>query len=132
MKKMIALLLFLSVGLFAAEIHWVEDYKSAEMLSKQKHKPIYLFISAAECPWCEKFEKTTLKDAEVIDILNKKFIPVHLVRDFDKIPSKFQVRPVPRHYVVFDEKHYFYEDIGYFPKDIFMLLLNTTLKEMKQ
>ena len=131
MRKIIALL-FLGIALFGAEIHWVEEYKSAEALSKKLHKPIYLFISAAECPWCEKFEKTTLEDPEVIELLNEKFVPVHLVRDFDKIPWKFQVRPVPRHYVVFDEKHYTYEDIGYFPKDIFLLLLNTTLKEMQQ
>ena len=126
------MMIVMAVTLFGAEVHWVESYKEAEALSKKEHKPIYLFISAAECPWCEKLEKTTLKDPEVIQMLNSKFVPVHLVRDFDRIPSKFHVRPVPHHYVVFDEKHYFYEDIGYFPKDIFMLMLNTTLKEMKQ
>jgi len=128
MRKL-GLLLFLGMALFGAEIHWAESYKEAQKIAKKTHKPIYVFI---ECPWCEKFENTTLQDKEVIDLLNEKFIPIHLVRGFDSIPNRFQVRPVPRHYVVDDEKNYFYEDIGYFPKDIFMLMLNTTLKEMKQ
>ena len=126
------LLLLTAFTLFASEVQWVEEYSQAEMLSKKEHKPIYVFISAPECPWCEKLENTTLKEQEVVKLLNDKFIAVHLVRGFDKIPSKFKVRPVPRHYVVYDAKNYFYEDIGYFPKDIFLLMLNTTLKEMKQ
>ena len=133
--KMIRLFLIsmmISAGLFAAEVHWAESYEEAVDTAKKMHKPIYVFISAPECPWCEKLEKTTLKDPAVIELLNDKFVPVHLVRGFDTIPNRFQVRPVPRHYVVDDEKNYFYEDIGYFPKDIFMLMLNTTLKEMKR
>ena len=133
--KMIRLLLIsmmISAGLLAAEVHWAESYKEAAAVAKKTHKPIYVFISAPECPWCEKLENTTLQDSQVIRLLNDKFVPVHLVRGFDTIPNRFQVRPVPRHYVVDDEKNYFYEDIGYFPKDIFMLMLNTTLKEMKQ
>ncbi len=126
------LMLMTSLALFAAEVEWVHSYDEAAKLSKQTHKPIYLFISAPECPWCEKFENRTLKDEEVIRFLNDKFIPLHLVRGFDSIPSRFKVRPVPRHYVVDDAKKYFYEDIGYFPKEIFMLMLNTTLKEMKE
>ncbi len=126
------LMLITAVTLFASEVHWVEDYAHAKQLSQKEHKPIYVFISAPECPWCEKLEKTTLKDKEVIQLLNDKFIALHLERGFDKIPSIFKVRPVPRHYVVYEAKNYFYEDIGYFPKEIFMLMLNTTLKEMKK
>ncbi|SFV56549.1 hypothetical protein MNB_SM-7-408 [hydrothermal vent metagenome] len=126
------LLLFLSFALFGAQIEWLESYKKAEVLSQKRQKPIYLFISAAECPWCEKMEKTTLKDPKVIKLLEEKFIPLYLVRDFDTIPSRFAVRPVPRHYVVFDQKHYFYEDLGYMPKDTFIKMLNFTLKEMKK
>jgi thioredoxin-related protein len=122
----------MALTLSAAQIHWAESYKEAEMLSKKEHKPIYLFISAAECPWCEKLEKTTLKDEKVIKLLNEKFIPLHLVRDFDTIPKRFRVRTVPRHYIEFKEKNYFYEDIGYFPVDIFLLMLNTTLNEIKE
>ncbi len=125
-------ILLISVSLFAAEVQWAESYKVAEDAAKKLHKPIYVFISAPECPWCEKLENTTLKDSEVIKLLNDNFVAVHLVRGFDSIPKRFKVRPVPRHYVVDDGKNYFYEDIGYFPKDIFMLMLNTTLKEMKQ
>ena len=125
------LLMIVALTLFASEVRWAEDYKQAQALSKQMNKPIYVFISAPECPWCEKFEKTTLKNPEVIQRLNSSFVAVHLERGFDEIPPIFKVRPVPRHYVVWEKKKYLYEDIGYFPKDIFLLLLNTTLKEMK-
>ena len=128
----ILIMLFISLTLFAAEIHWAGSYNEAQMLSKKTGKPVYLFISAPECPWCEKFENTTLKKKEIIQLLNDRFVPVHLVRGFDTIPTRFKVRPVPRHYVFDDAKKYFYEDIGYFPEEIFLLMLNTTLKEMKE
>ena len=128
----ILLILLTAISLFGAQIHWVEGFENAKKISKKTDKPLYVFISAPECPWCEKFERTTLKEKEVINKLDKNFVCVHLVRGFDEIPEIFKDRPVPRHYVVFDKANYFYEDIGYFPKDIFLLLLNTTLKEMKK
>ena len=131
MKKII--LFFIAVfALQAAEVHWAEDYKDALAKAKQEHKPIYLFISAAECPWCEKFQKHTLTNKKVIKTLNKRFIALHLIRDFDTIPSKFAVRPVPRHYFLTPSGKITHEEIGYADADIFLLVVQNVLKEMKR
>ena len=127
----VGLFLLFSMLLFGSEIRWAADYEDALARSRQTGKPVYLFISAPECPWCEKLERTTLKEPQVIAMLNSRFIPLHLERGFDDIPSRFASRPVPHHYVFLDAKGYFYEDVGYFSKDIFMLMLQTTLKELR-
>lgn len=118
--------------LFASEVHWAEDYKQAQAISQKSNKPIYVFISAPECPWCEKFEKTTLKNEEVIETLNKSFVPLHLERGFDEIPKIFKQRPVPRHYIVYEKNNYFFATLGYAKAKEFIDLLNTTLKEMNK
>jgi thioredoxin-related protein len=122
-------MLLITFALWADEIHWQEDYATAVVSAKTTKKPIYVLISAAECPWCAKFEKTTLKDKKVIELLNKNFIAVHLVRDFDTIPQKFKQRPVPRHYFVSSKGNMLSEDIGYVEADVFADELQTILKE---
>ncbi len=130
--KIATLLVLMASVLFSAQIQWAEDYNDALTRAQKEHKPIYLFISAAECPWCEKFEKRTLTNKRVIKTLNKNFVPLHLVRDFDSIPSKFAVRPVPRHYFLTPQGRITHEEIGYADAEIFLIVVNNVLKEIKR
>jgi len=110
---------FLSAILFAEELHWYDDYKEAKSMAKQTHKLIYVFISSAHCGWCHKFENTTLQDKDVQKELDQDFIAVHLIRDFDTIPKKFQVSPVPRHYFTDAKGNILYDTLGYREVDSF-------------
>lgn len=61
--------------------HWDEEtFKTAQ----KEDRPIYLSISAVWCHWCHVFDETTLSDTEVIQLINRDFIPVRL--DADKNP----------------------------------------------
>ncbi len=127
------LLIFLTAfTLFASEVKWQEDYSVAVEAAKKTNKPIYVFISAGECPWCAKFEKYSLTDKNVIKTLNEHFVALHLVRDFDKIPEIFKTRPVPRHYFLTSKGTMIGEDIGYLEADVFLTELQMVLEEIKK
>jgi len=118
MRK-IVLMMALVLSAMATELHWYDDYTLAVTEAKKEHKLIYVFISSANCGWCHKFEKTTLKDPTVKKELSEKFITVHLVRDFDDIPKMFKVRPVPRHYFTDAAGKILYDSLGYRSVDTF-------------
>jgi len=127
MKILSVFFILLGSLLLASQPQWQEEYKTALKTAQKEHKPIYVFISAAECPWCAKFENEVLTKPDIISLLNKNFISVHLVRDFDTIPSKFKVRPVPRHYFLDKNGKILFYDLGYkktknFKEELIMLL----------
>ncbi|NPA66227.1 MAG: thioredoxin family protein [Epsilonproteobacteria bacterium] len=123
-------LVFCISMLFANEPQWQEDYQTAVLMAKKAQKPIYVFISAAECPWCAKFEKEVLSRLDIISILDKYYISVHLVRDFDTIPKKFKTRPVPRHYFLDKNGKILFQDLGYKKPNTFEEELSLVLKEI--
>jgi len=128
MKYLITLLLF-SIIVMARELHWYDDYDAALKEAKKEHKLIYIFISSANCGWCQKFENTTLEDEGVKEQLSKNFIALHLVRDFDTIPTKFKVRPVPRHYFSDNKGKIIYDSLGYRSVDTFKAFMGYALEQ---
>ncbi len=116
-------MIFLSVTLMATELHWYDDYSKAIQEAKKEHKLIYVFISSSHCGWCHKFEETTLQDEAVKKELQKEFIIVHLVNDFDDIPSMFKTSPVPRHYFTDAHAHILYDSLGYRKVDTFIAFM---------
>jgi len=127
--KYILSMILLAVSLMATELHWYDDYDVALKEAKKEHKLIYIFISSASCGWCHKFETTTLEDKNVKRRLKKDFITVHLVRDFDDIPKKFKVRPVPRHYFTDANAKILYDSLGYRSVDTFKAFMGYALDQ---
>ncbi|RLE66237.1 MAG: hypothetical protein DRJ38_02185 [Thermoprotei archaeon] len=78
MKKIIGVLiavLVLSAGLaWAQELFWMEDYDKAVELSEESGKPLFIYFYSETCFFCEKFERETLKDPEVVRLLEENFI----------------------------------------------------------
>jgi len=122
--RYIILFLLLSVTLLATNVKWLDDYSLAMQKANNEHKFIYVFISSPTCGWCEKFEKTTLKDESIKKRLNKEFIAVHLVRTFDDIPQKFATSPVPRHYFTDAKGNILYNSLGYRKVTTFNLFMD--------
>ena len=117
--KYIVTMILLAVTLTATELQWLDNYNTAMQKAKQENKLIYIFISSSTCGWCDKFEKTTLQDENVKKRLNKEFVSVHLVREFDTVPQKFATSPVPRHYFTDAKGNILYNSLGYRKVDIF-------------
>jgi protein disulfide-isomerase len=115
----------------ATELHWYDDYNEALHEAKKEHKLIYIFISSSDCGWCHKFEKTTLQDEEIKKRLSKEFITLHLVRDFDDIPSQFKTSPVPRHYFTDANGQILYNSLGYRKVECFDSFMDNAEQKFK-
>ena len=129
--KYLVSILFLAVTLMATELHWYDDYNEALHEAKKEHKLIYIFISSSDCGWCHKFEKTTLQDEEIKKRLSKEFITLHLVRDFDDIPSQFKTSPVPRHYFTDANGKMLYNSLGYRKVECFDSFMDNAEQKFK-
>lgn len=97
MKIFIIVSMFIS-ALFSAELEWLHDYNVALSEAEKARKGVYLFIGADVCKWCDRFKEMTLSDNSVIERLKKDYVLLYMSRDRHKIPKKFKVRGVPRHY----------------------------------
>ncbi|QOY54454.1 thioredoxin family protein [Candidatus Sulfurimonas marisnigri] len=97
MKLFIVISVLLST-LFSAELNWLHNYDVALSQAKEEKKCVYLFVGADVCKWCDRFKEMTLSDNRVIQRLKKDYVLLYMSRDRHKIPAKFKVRGVPRHY----------------------------------
>lgn len=123
MKKLL-LLLVLITSLFSAELGWPDDYKQALVDAKKENKLVYMLITSSTCSWCQKFKDTTLQDKKVIQRLEKEFITIHLVRDFDEIPEGFEASPIPRHYFTDSNGVILYNSLGHRDEETFQAFMD--------
>ena len=66
---------------FESKIKWVKDFQTAITQAQKEHKPIIFIASKHECKYCKMLKETTLKDNQVIKMINKNFIPLNLYLD---------------------------------------------------
>ena len=72
----IAALILLAGVSWAQELLWMEDYNKAVQLSKESGKPLFIYFYSETCFYCEKFEKETLRNPEVVKLLEENFVLV--------------------------------------------------------
>ncbi|MBV8556750.1 MAG: thioredoxin family protein [Planctomycetaceae bacterium] len=65
----------------AQAVQWRPDYGAARREAAAHQRPLVLVFSAASCPWCRQMERTTLRDPEVVGVLNRRFVPVQVAAD---------------------------------------------------
>ncbi len=75
-KKIIVAMLLIASSLMAAEVHWAKDYATGIAQAQKEHKPVLFIISSDQCKYCLLLDRTTLKDAKVVEELNKNFVPI--------------------------------------------------------
>lgn len=91
---LIAVILFLlSQTLFASDFRFSPRENSAHLINwrhwgpevfeeaKAEKKLILLSLSAVWCHWCHVMDETTYSDSEVIELINKLFLPVRVDTD---------------------------------------------------
>lgn len=76
MRNILVILLFSVVTLFATGVKWENDYHSALEKAKKQNKPVLFISSRHTCKYCVVLDETTLRDARVVEGLNKDFISV--------------------------------------------------------
>jgi thioredoxin-related protein len=100
--------------------------------SKDLNKPIFLYFRSETCYWCIVFEKESLSDEKVKEILNKNFVLISIDQiKQKKAASNLNVWSTP--YMIFFDRNG--EEIlripGYVKKEDFMVKLNEVLEKSK-
>lgn len=65
----------------AHEIEWRPWGHEAFRQAQDLDRPVLLSISAVWCHWCHVMDETTYSDAQVISVINERYVPVRIDRD---------------------------------------------------
>ncbi|NJD51793.1 MAG: thioredoxin family protein [Candidatus Methanoperedens sp.] len=100
--------------------------------AKNQSKPIFLYFRSETCYWCIVFEKESLSDNTIVELLNKEFVLISIDTFKQKnVAQNLNVRSTP--YMIFFDKDG--KEIsrvpGYIPKDEFMVKLNKILEQLE-
>lgn len=80
------------------------SFDEAIKLAKKENKLIFLMVEEKYCPWCRKMKASTLKDKEVMEILNSDYISISIYKNSSDLKRKFRVRFVPTIFVLDPKK----------------------------
>ena len=78
--------------------HWRSDYEAARREATEKKRPLFIVFAAEGCGWCRLLEATTLREPQVIRLLNDRFVPVRVFAEEEQGQSLvpvFHVRAFP-------------------------------------
>lgn len=129
MKSILTITIFIS-SLFGVNLNWEHNYYKALSMAKEQGKDVYLFIGADECRWCDRYYEVSLSKQSVIDRLEEDYILLYMSRDQHKIPNKFKVQGVPRHYFLTSDGKIIHADQGSRePEGVFIMMDEAELKK---
>ena len=129
MKSIILIISFIT-SLFSVDLDWTHNYYEALHLAKQENKDVYLFIGADDCRFCDRYYDLSLSKKFVMDKLKEDYIPLYMSRDQHKIPNKFKVEGVPRHYFLTSDGKIIHADQGSRePDGLFMMMDEAEMKK---
>ena len=99
--------------------------------AKNQSKPVFLYFRSQTCYWCLVFEKESLSDSTIKELLDKEFILISVDTFKQKnVAQNLNVRSTP--YMIFFDKDG--KEIsripGYIPKDEFLVKLYEILERL--
>ncbi len=59
-------------------IHWTNGWQKAVATAKRLDRPILLYFQSGSCGFCRKLERVTLSEPDVVDQVNRAFVPVKI------------------------------------------------------
>jgi uncharacterized protein len=65
----------------ASEIQWRTWGDAAFGEAREQNKPVLLAISAVWCHWCHVMDETSYSSADIIRVINEKYVPVRVDND---------------------------------------------------
>ena len=78
------------------DISWFNDFYSAETQSRQTGKPMFVYLTAPGCTYCEIMKREAFQQLQFIDEINNEFVAVQMNgREQREIAERFQVRMYP-------------------------------------
>ncbi len=73
--RIAVVIFFLLIGFSFGNVSWY-SLKEGLKKAKEENKPIVIYITSKHCQYCKKMDRTTFQDKQVIDYLEKHFVPI--------------------------------------------------------
>ena len=70
MRNVLILFWVMLLPLFAGSLQWFHAYDPAIAAARTQHKPVYVFIDADGCPYCERMRRNVLESPDVVRSLH--------------------------------------------------------------
>ena len=96
------------------------SYMEGLKIAKDNNKKLLLMVTSKYCGWCNKMKKTTLKDKEILSIIDKNFVFVEVDKNGGDYPRNLVVRGVPAFFVISNDNYLLDKFIGYQKKNRFL------------
>ncbi len=105
-------------------VKW-HSYAEGTKLGEKEGKKVFISFYADWCTFCAKMEKETFSSPEVVELLNKRFIPVKVNQDKEgDIARKHFVKGLPMSWFTEPGGEKISSLPGYIPPEIFLQILN--------
>jgi len=96
-NKIALFLLLSSISLFGLEFH---SYSDALKLQKKSDKIIMIDVIRTDCHYCEEMNTNVFEDKEMSKWLEKRFIPVQINLDNERLPLGIKVNFTPSFFFI--------------------------------
>ena len=91
-----AVVLVTASSVSAESLKWSKDMKTAWKTAKEKEQPLLLFVSSANCAYCQRMKKQTLQDESIVKQVSEGFIAVKVdAKEDPELLKKLRVRLLP-------------------------------------
>lgn len=124
MKKVFVLIMITLTSLFASDLKWHTDIKTAQEEARENNQTLMIFVESRSCRWCKKMERVTFAD-EMVRTKLEKMVLVRLMREDRKSLEDFPyVKWVPTMFFVAPNLEIKTTITGYFDANDFLSYLD--------
>lgn len=124
------LILFFSCNLKAEKINWGELSPKTFEKAKTENKIILLNLKANWCHWCHVMKDSTYSNTEVVNFINKYFIPVEADQDANpELATRYKEYGWPATIFINGDGEDVVKRAGYIAPEYFLNLLKAIVKD---
>src|SRR5262245_6246432 len=72
----------------ADQVDWRSEYGPALAEARQKDRPLLLYLARRDCPECDRLERGPFREPVVVELLNRRFVPLKLAGEQNTVLSR--------------------------------------------
>lgn len=84
----------------ASELKIEHDFTLAIQKAKNQNKEVMMVYSAVWCPECEYMKEVVLKDKEIVNYVQKRYIVLFLDIQKDELPKQYKYIGIPTFFFI--------------------------------
>ena len=95
--------LLLSALTLSAEVNWASSYEHAQITAQKENKLLMVMLSKENCDACWYMENIVFDNQDILKMIEKKFIALHVDVNKNKIPANMPYIGTPTFYFINSE-----------------------------